>query len=243
VATYFLIGFLAGILAAPHCAGMCGPFPLHLARTTADGRPFLRQLLYVSGKTFTYAFLGAMAGLLGQWLMQTFFVGSHRYVLGFILGGGMLAVGLAMLGVIPVPHINTAPAGEQSSLARIYAQFLHSPGSLSSFILGVVTGFLPCGVTIAGLAVAVSTRSVLWGMLVMAGMGIGTAPVLLAIGISATLVNSRVRLIGMRTAGVLMLLVGVMTILRPTGILHNIMPNAQKAKAFIQSNAVSLPER
>ena len=58
---HFWIGIAAGLAATPHCAGMCGGFPLHLARAT-EGRPWVRQLLFLVGKTFTYSFLGALAG-------------------------------------------------------------------------------------------------------------------------------------------------------------------------------------
>jgi uncharacterized protein len=240
---YFLIGMIAGLLATPHCAGMCGPFPLHLARSAREGRPLARQVLYIAGKTFTCAFLGALAGWLGQWLLQVLFAGSHRFILGYLLGGAMLVMGLIMLGFMPVPRVAAAPTDKQNLLLRVCAHFLHAPGLLSSFILGMATGFLPCGVTMAGLAVAVSSHSVLGGMLAMVGLSLGTAPVLLVIGISATLVNARVRLIGLRTAGLLMILVGVMTMLRPTGLLRNVMPSAASAKAYIETTAPGLTKR
>jgi uncharacterized protein len=241
--TYFIVGFITGLLATPHCAGMCGPFPLYLSRLTASGHPFIRQLLYILGKTFTYAFLGAVAGIFGEWLIQILFIGSHRMILGYILGGVMLAMGLVMLGVIPAFRISTASMETTSFITRIMSQFLHTPGASGSLLLGVFSGFLPCGVTIAGLAIAVSSHSAVWGMFTMLGLGLGTAPVLLAIGMSAVLLNARLRLIGLRFAGLLMLLVGIMTILRPTGILHTLIPSADKAKAYIQSSDLSLNQR
>ena len=58
----FLTGLVAGFLNTPHCLGMCGGFPLHLAKSSKKGKATLRQVLFVTGKTFTYVFLGAMAG-------------------------------------------------------------------------------------------------------------------------------------------------------------------------------------
>jgi sulfite exporter TauE/SafE len=74
------------------------------------------------------------------------------------------------------------------------------------------------------LAAAAGSHSVALGMAVMGGLGVGTSAVLLGIGVSGTLVDTRVRRIGLRGAGVIVMLVGVVTLLRPTGLLCRVLP-------------------
>jgi len=114
------------------------------------------------------------------------------------------------------------------------SQFAATPGPLASLLLGAATGILPCGIAMGMLAFAVATRSPLLGMAAMVGLGLGTSPVLLGIGLSASLLDSRLRLIGLRAAGALMVLLGVLAFLRPAGILCQLLPG-EASWSFIQN--------
>jgi hypothetical protein len=251
--TFFLIGLVAGLAAAPHCAGMCGGFPLHLARasgvtgTAGSGPPVARgvgrHLLCLGGKTFTYVFLGALAGLSGQFVVQSRLVASQR-LLAYAAGAALVILGAAMLHLFPSirlpscgakvarPKVATA-AGDACLAARdllgdVYARFLEAPTSGAGFLLGVGVGFLPCPITLAVMVAAAASHSVALGMMTMAGLGIGTTPVLLGIGLlGATFIRSRfarVRRISLRAAGVIVIALGVITLLRPSGALCRILP-------------------
>ena len=221
--SYLWLGLLAGLAASPHCAGMCGPFPLHICRSQAPGRPLARQLLFLLGKTFSYVFLGALAGFFGHLLHSRLFASSQN-LLAYLLGGAMIVLGLAMLDLLPRPRISTDRQRVGALFQGLLGGFFSSPGPLASFLLGIASGFLPCAVPLALLAVAAASHSVPTGMLTMAGLGLGTAPVLLAIGLSATLFDLRLRRISLRGAALIVILLGVMTLLRPTGLLHHVLP-------------------
>jgi len=219
------VGLLVGLAAAPHCAGMCGAFPLHLSRTVGRGRPLLRQLLYLAGKTSTYAFLGALAGTLGQLVVQSRLLSSSQNIAAYALGAAMLIFGLMMLNVLPKVRLPAVDAGEPGLFRRIYGHFFRSPSLGASLILGAATGFLPCPITLAMAAAAAVTHSAPLGALTMAGLGLGTVPVLLGIGFSGTLLDTRIRRIGMRGAAAIVIILGVITMLRPTTLLHRALPH------------------
>lgn len=221
--SFFLIGLAAGLAATPHCAGMCGAFPLHLARGSGRGRPLARHLLYLGGKTFTYAFLGALAGLSGRFVVQSRLVAS-QHLLAYAAGAALVIFGAAMLHLFPSVRL-PAPGGKAwGLLGDVYARFLEAPSSGAGFLLGVGAGFLPCPITLAVMAAAAASHSVALGMMTMAGLGIGTAPVLLGIGFSGALVDARVRRIGLRAAGVIVIALGLITLLRPSGMLCRVLP-------------------
>jgi len=226
---YLWMGIIAGLAASPHCAGMCGAFPLHLARAAGRGRPALRHALYLAGKLFTYAFLGGLAGLLGQRLVASRAVASSQEYLAYVAGAALVVIGLAMLDLVPKPSFVGRDGQGWSFLRQLYAHLFRAPGPWGSFALGVATGFLPCPITLAMLGLAAAGHSVTTGMAILTGLGIGTAPALLGVGLSGTLfVRARqavpLRRLGLRGAGAVVIALGVITMLRPIGALCRVLP-------------------
>lgn len=75
----FLVAMLAGFAGSFHCVGMCGGFACGLAQTRSGSKTALivRSLLYNTGRVVTYAFIGALAGLLGHLLID-----GHAHTVG-----------------------------------------------------------------------------------------------------------------------------------------------------------------
>src|SRR5687767_13839592 len=63
--------FVAGMLGSSHCVGMCGPFAVAISRDAKGWKNNLgRQIAFTSGRVFTYATLGSLAGYAG-WRLAT----------------------------------------------------------------------------------------------------------------------------------------------------------------------------
>jgi sulfite exporter TauE/SafE len=199
---------------------MCGGFPLHLARTSQRAPVWVRQLLYVAGKTFTYAFLGALFGAVGSHLGQQGWLPHSQKYVAIVAGVVIMLFGLGMVGVrLPsLAHRFNAPEG--GFVPAVYSHFFAHPGGWSSFLLGVATGFLPCPITLGILFLAGASQSVLQGMITMAGLGVGTAPGLVAVGLCGHLVDAKWRRIGLRPAGVIVIALGLLTVLRTQDFMH-----------------------
>jgi sulfite exporter TauE/SafE len=105
-------------------------------------------------------------------------------------------------------------------IQQLYQAVFQAPGLWAAFVLGLLTGFLPCPVTAAVLVAAAATHSVARGMLLMAALGLGTAPVLLGVGLSSGLLTTRFQKIGLKAAGVVLILLGAITVLRGSDVLH-----------------------
>ncbi len=216
----FLMGLLGGLAATAHCLGMCGGFPLHLSRAAA-GPVLARQLLYVLGKTFTYTFLGALFGALGNTLAESGLLPGSQNGLAIVAGVAIILFGLGMLGVrLPSPLAGKWNAYEWGFIKSIYRQFFAHPSLGASFTLGLATGLLPCPITLAMLAVAAGSHSVVQGMLLLAGLGVGTAPGLLGVGLCGNLVSARWRRFGLRPAGIIVILLGLVTVARTQEFMH-----------------------
>jgi len=218
------MGLIAGLAASPHCAGMCGAFPVHLSRVAGSGRPLVRQVLFLSGKTCTYAFLGALAGMFGNLLLRSRVFTSSQHLFAYAAGAVLIIFGLTMLNLFPTLRLPTPSLQESGLLGRFYGHFFRAPGPSAALTLGLATGFLPCPITLAMAAAAAATHSVFAGIITMAGLGLGTAPALLGVGFGGTLIDARLRRIGLRGAGVVVILLGGITLLRPTGALCRLLP-------------------
>ncbi len=218
----FLVGAAAGLASTVHCVGMCGVFPLHLSRASQRAPVLLRQLLYLAGKTFTYVFLGALLGVAGNRLASLGWLPRSQHVFAIAAGTVIILFGLGMLGVrMPSARFPHLTALSNAVVRPVYQHLFAHPGAGSSFALGLANGFLPCPMTLAMLTGAAATQSPLDGMLVLAGFGLGTAPGLLAVGMCGSLVDARWRRIGLRPAGVIVILLGAMAIARTQGFLHH----------------------
>ena len=183
--------------ASIHCVGMCGGFVAALGalRTRRGLTVFLDQLLLQMGKTSTYAFLGALAG------------------------AALSAAGLTLLGLrgrgsdLFVTRI--APLWH-----RLVGPLLQDRPAGSSLVIGMAMGFLPCPLVYAGLAAAAASGSAAGGALILAGVALGTLPALTAVAIFGSAVPLNWRRALARGAGVLLILVGLMTFARGVGMQH-----------------------
>src|SRR5918993_1169871 len=171
VPSSLLLAGLAGSVV--HCIGMCGPFVLGQVMADLDRGPTAygewrrlsgaALLPYHLGRLTTYAGLGALAG--AAWLMI------------------VQALGLAFRRNSPLAGV----------LTRLAAPLSMARGNAARYGLGVVLGFLPCGLLYGALAAAGGTGAAVDGALAMAAFAAGTMPALVATAWGGLLVRRRLR--------------------------------------------------
>ncbi len=208
----YVFAFLGGLAGSLHCVGMCGAFPLALARAGQQGN-LARQVLYNAGRLNTLAFVGALSGGLGAALVASPSVQLAERVLAVVAGVVIVLVGLEMLGL--VARLSTRFAVlPQRALASSLGSVLASGSRGAPLALGVVNAFLPCHLVYAFAARAAATASALEGALVMLAFGLGTMPAMLTLGLARLLARPALRSRLSLAAGVLVVAFGVLTVLR-----------------------------
>jgi sulfite exporter TauE/SafE len=213
----FFLGLVAGLVATPHCLGMCGGFAVHLSRGPSRAAVLWRHGLFHLSKTLTYAFLGALVGALGVWVISARGVPAARSWLPYGAGGLTVIFGALLVlgpGLSPVPD---AWRGGRGTPALRWP--LPPATALGSVALGVFAGFLPCPLTISLLVSASGYGSVSAGLLLLAGAGVGTVPGLAAAGAAGSLLGARWRGLGLRGLGAVVICLGLLTILRHAAVL------------------------
>lgn len=170
--TAFLLGLLGGV----HCAGMCGPLMLALPAPERRWRFVLGRLAYHTGRVLTYCLLGLLFGLAGQTLLTG---GVQRWLsigLGILLLAGLIASRRLPLAT---PVVRAVGRVRQAMGGLLRRRSLAAQGAL-----GVLNGFLPCGLVYVACAGAAATGNVLHGLFYMAAFGLGTWPMMLALSLS-----------------------------------------------------------
>ena len=166
-----------------HCPGMCGPLILGLG---FRGVPAL--LAYQAGKAVTYALLGALAGAMGGVALLT--LRHWAPALLILLALCMLAGGI--VGLRRQGRGSTlVPGFLQRALQR------YATGRTGPFLLGLLLAFLPCGVVVWALGLAIAAADPRHGALLMLGLIALNTPVLIAVqltGQAAGLARIRARL-------------------------------------------------
>ncbi|MCA9075796.1 MAG: sulfite exporter TauE/SafE family protein [Planctomycetaceae bacterium] len=215
--------FLGGLLGSSHCIGMCGGFAVMLGiERPSVGRNLVAQLTYSAGRIFTYSALGAIVGYGGQWLSQTasqwINVSAVLCVLAglFLVSEGLAAAGFRLFGR-PAASVTGCLMGKQ------FASLLKGPGLQTSFVAGVLTGFLPCGLVYAFLSLAATTEHVGWGAATMAAFGLGTVPLMVTAGVGMSFVQLATRRRLLQLAACCVVVTGLLTVARGAGFLQNSM--------------------
>jgi sulfite exporter TauE/SafE len=218
----YVTAFLMALLGGVHCVGMCGgivgalTFGLPPDKRNQFGGVLPYQLAYNLGRILSYGVAGAIMGGLGLLLAQFAPVQYAQKILLGIAGLFMVALGLYLggwwFGLNRVEQAGSVlwrriePLGRRLLPVRTLGQAL---------VLGLLWGWIPCGLVYSALILAVSAGGVLPGAGVMLAFGLGTLPNLLAMGFAVGAVAHLTQKPWVRqSAGAMVIAFGVITLWR-----------------------------
>jgi sulfite exporter TauE/SafE len=208
--------FLIGLLGSTHCIGMCGGFVAMYSLKKPATRPMLPyHVLYNLGRITTYSFLGGILGYIGSFVA---YVGEHRGIPGAVLliaGFIMVLMGLNIAGVVGKRGLFEETGIDTTSAFRnTLHRILAFESVWGAYLLGLLLGFLPCGLLYPIFMNAAASGGFISGMLVMAIFGISTVPAMMSFGLLLTRLKPHLKRALYRLAALLIVLLGLRTFLR-----------------------------
>lgn len=176
--------FLVGLLGGTHCVGMCGGIVAALAVQTPGGRAgWPLHLAYNFGRIFSYTAAGALVGAIGG--LGLAFGPVARVQLAFYLLASLMlvALGFYLMGFTrSLAFAERLGQGLWKRVQPFTGRFLPVRSVAQALPLGMLWGWLPCGLVYSVLASALVSGSAARGALAMVVFGLGTLPNLLLAG-------------------------------------------------------------
>lgn len=200
-----VVGFLIGLLGSLHCLGMCSPIAM-VMHTKGKG---IRPLLYNIGRVITYIGLGALFGLIGEGISS---FGLQGYLSIFM--------GLLVLAMAVQPHLKSKINSSKlysKVLTPMRKRVLQSYGNQSAtayLLTGLLNGLLPCGLVYMAVTASLATANISDATFLMAGFGLGTWPMMFAMGTAGKYLSTALMRRINITIPVIAVLLGVILIAR-----------------------------
>ncbi|WP_416886192.1 sulfite exporter TauE/SafE family protein [Marinospirillum sp.] len=177
---------IAGLLGGGHCIGMCGGIvsALSFALPPSQRHParlLSLLLMYNLGRISSYVLAGALVGGLGQLLVQSIqpVVQLLSWLAVIMLVMMAAYIGQWWMGLLKVEALGKGLWRRLEPIGRRLMPVTHPAQALG---IGLVWGWLPCGLVYSMLILALSSGSAFNGAALMLFFGLGTLPTLLLTG-------------------------------------------------------------
>lgn len=209
----FVTALLMGLFGASHCLVMCGGIAATLGvRQSSVSSAIKSTLLFNAGRISSYVLAGVLVSALGLWLQE-----QHQFFM--LLLRALAGVLLILMGLYIARWATWLTRLEQ--LGQYLWRFLQPHASkrmaqtsaLSRWTLGMIWGFLPCGLIYSTLSWVAANADPTAGAIAMLAFGLGTLPAMMATSLMANQLLSIINRAAVRqVSGGLLILYGGWTL-------------------------------
>jgi len=207
----FITAFLLGFTYSPHCAGMCGPLALAFPTIQSGyAKKLWLVFLYNLGRITTYFCLGLIFGLFGRGIH----LAGFQQITTIFLGITIILAALTPWFVKPSSFMLLFLKKFTDKFSWYFAKTLGSQNKLTYLIIGLLNGLLPCGLVYLAVAASLLMNNVIDSGLYMAFFGLGTVPIMSAIILFKTRIQSLLQRKIRKIIPWLTIIIGILFILR-----------------------------
>lgn len=207
--------FFFGLISSFHCIGMCGPIAMMLPVDRNNPTKKVTQIFtYHIGRLTAYGTIGLIFGLVGK----GFFMAGIQQNLSIFIG-------VAMIAVILIPDKTFAKYNFSKPVFVLISKIKATLGSQfrnksykSLFTIGLLNGFLPCGMVYVALFGAIAMQNAGFGVLYMVLFGLGTVPMMSSVVYINSYLTLPIRNKIQKVIPYVAVLIGVLFILRGLGL-------------------------
>lgn len=206
---------LFGLISSFHCIGMCGPIALMLPLDRNNQTKMVTQIItYHIGRLSSYAIIGFIFGMVGK---------------GFLLAGFQqktsIFLGIVIILIVVIPEKVLANLNFSKPIFKVISNVKSVLGSQfknksyqSLFTIGLLNGFLPCGMVYVALFGAVAMQSPTFGILYMILFGLGTIPLMSSVVYLKNVFSISIKNKIQKTIPYVAVIIGILFILRGLGL-------------------------
>ncbi len=223
--------FILGLISSLHCIGMCGPIAMMLPVSHHNPEKKALQIItYHLGRVSSYAVIGLLFGIIGRGL---YLAGFQQYLSIF--------AGIFMIVMVAFPANILAKYNFSKPMFRLITKLKSKLGKQFSkssfksiFSIGLLNGFLPCGMVYAAVFGALTMPTLSFSVAYMIFFGIGTMPLMSSVVYLQRLLTVPVRNKIQKVIPYAIVFIGILFIARGLGLdIPYISPNA--ASLFVKA--------
>lgn len=193
--------------------------------------------LFLGAKLIAYTFLGALLGWLGSYFT---FSPTSRALLMIAIAIFMIGNALRMFNVHPIfRYFSIEPP---KFITRYIRKTAKGTDTATPIFLGLLTVFIPCGVTQTIMATALGTGSILIGAALMFAFTLGTSPVFFIVAYLTTELGAKLENFFMRFVAVIVLILGFVTLDGGLNLIGSPYSFQNLTRNWSSPQANSLPE-
>lgn len=177
------VGLSLGLIGSLHCIMMCGPLVLGVSKVSqASGVNLISHAIkYNFGRVSAYVLLGLGFAMIGE----VFALVGFQRILSLVTGVILILLILFSMNI----ETTMLKSSKFQMIYKHYLDFITSKltslAKTKPVFLGFLNGLLPCGMVYVALAGALTSASVVDGMLFMLSFGLGTLPMLFTVMVGA----------------------------------------------------------
>jgi sulfite exporter TauE/SafE len=241
ITSSYIAAFLLGLFSTVHCIAMCGSvigaltlsLPAEVRESQSKMFPYV--LNYNLGRLFSYGSAGALVGVLSSPLVE---FNGHE-ILRYISLAVMIAMGLYLAGWFPkFAQMERMGAPIWRWLQPIGQKLLPVKTRTQALFLGIIWGWLPCGLVYSALAVAATVGEPVKASLVMLSFGAGTLPAVMGAGLFTGMLATMARIKHLRQiAGLLIIAMALITTFWPMNLEYGVHHGEQSNHSAHRHNA------
>ncbi|RKF20027.1 sulfite exporter TauE/SafE family protein [Alginatibacterium sediminis] len=213
----FFSAFMVGLLGAGHCLSMCGSIACAVGMTAGgpNKAPLLRLFLFNIGRITSYAIAGIIVSGSAATLIELGKLEHMLWILRIFAAVLLIFLGLSIgQWHQGIKYVEKVGARLWRTLQPKASRLLAKQDNPSALLLGIVWGWLPCGLVYSMLTWSATQASVATGGLIMVFFGLGTFAVILSASIGAASFNQKIKsLFFRRISAITMISYGVYQLL------------------------------
>jgi sulfite exporter TauE/SafE len=199
---------------------------------TNEAKKVLQILTYHFGKIIAYGSIGLVFGLLGK----SFYLAGWQQQMSIILGVLMIVVAIVPEKVFARYNFSKPVYKIISNVKSKLGQQFKSKSYSSLFTIGLLNGFLPCGMVYVAIFGAIAMQSVSLGVAYMLLFGVGTIPMLTLVVYLSQLLTFSSRNALQKGIPIVTIVIGILFIIRGLGLdIPYVSPS--NLSLFVQANA------
>nr|WP_314896054.1 sulfite exporter TauE/SafE family protein [uncultured Flavobacterium sp.] len=207
--------FIFGLISSFHCIGMCGPIAMMLPVDRNNQTKKVTQIItYHLGRLTAYATIGFIFGLVGK----GFFMAGLQQKLSIFIGVAMIVIVLTPDKLFARYNFSKPVFELISKIKTALGSQFKNKSYKSLFTIGLLNGFLPCGMVYVALFGAIAMQSESLGVLYMVLFGLGTVPMMSSVVYINSFLTAPIRNRVQKAIPYVAVVIGVLFILRGLGL-------------------------